>query len=229
MINRRFIASVFILFFFARHPAFAADSMVDPREAAIDRAIGGMIEGSRPLPPQNYAGKNEARQVPGSGLNPSMDTRVTASANAQSPSGSNGGTPTGGPTEPATEPTGSGSTNDSIINVDANVDLSGGTPTVDANLSVDTNAGGGLLDANATTTTGTVTTDVSATESGTLAGQDLTTAVETAPIDAIFDTEVVATDAPPESEATAGLEASVDETSAGSDVTPTDLADGLGI
>ena len=141
---------------------------------------------------------------------------------------SGGGTETGGSTtEPVTEPASGGGPSESIVNVGANVDLSGGSPAVDANLSVDTNAEGGLLDANAATTTDTTTTDVTAVESGQIAGEDLTAAVEGAPIDAILDAEVVATDAPPESEATAGLEASVDEISAGSDVTATDSADGL--
>ena len=254
MINHKFIIPAFILFFSAGHLAFAADSMVDPREAAIDRAIGGMVEGSRPLLSQNYAEKNQVHKVPGSYLSPSMDTRVTASAGTQnfsnsnsvaSPSGNvagnesgNSGAGTNGTganlggsihetTEPTTEPAGSGSTNDSIVNVDANVDLSGGTPAVDANLEVDTNAQGGLLDTNVGGTTDAGTTEVTVAESGQIAGQDLTSTVENALIDATLDTEVVATDIPADTEASAGLEASVDETGAGDDVAVSDPADGL--
>ena len=274
MIYSKKIQIVLFLFavFAGWYPAVcAAENTVDPREAAIDRAIGGIVEGSRPLSPQNNAGEDQVQKIPGGALSPSMDTRVTASAGAGanlggganagadtggaaqettgggaiggslggstgggtvggSPGGatSGGGTETGGgTTEPVTEPASGGGPSESIVNVGANVDLSGGSPAVDANLSVDTNAEGGLLDANAATTTDTTTTDVTAVESGQIAGEDLTAAVEGAPIDAILDAEVVATDAPPESEATAGLEASVDEISAGSDVTATDSADGL--
>ncbi|GEM_PF-2409355 len=291
MRNRLLIALTFI--FLNWLPAsFAAENTVDPREAAIDRAIGGMEEGSRPLLPQAYAGKNQAHAVPGGNLSPSSDTRVTASANAQGPSNSstiganntigsstgtigentsgninagagntganlegsanlgagsgglqggvqetvtggttgttleesaNVGTQTGGSNEPATEPSGGGS---SIVNVDANVDLSGGEPAVDANLTVDTNADN-LLEADTSATTGAAAIDTSVTESGTVAGQDLTTAVNEAPVDATLDAEVGVTDIPAESEATAGLEADVDPVTADSDVSPTDPADGL--
>ena len=90
-----------------------------------------------------------------------------------------------------------------------------------------TPAGGEFLDADAAATTDVRTTNVAAAKSGQVAGEDLTGAVESAPIDAVLDTEVVATDVPPESEATAGLEVSVDEINAGDDVTTTDSADGL--
>ena len=309
MKNRALIFLVFILFFFAGYSAFAADSMVDPREAAIDRVIGGMVEGSRPLLPQNYAGKNQVHKVPGSNLSPSMDTRVTASTSTESSSslnsvtspsgnvagnesgnpgagtnetganlggtthetttggnlegnvsggtetgnvganlggaihetttggnlqenlgaGTSGGTETTGSTEPTTEPAGNGGTSDSIINADANVDLSGGTTAVDANLEVDTNAQGGLLDADVAGTTDAGSAEVTAVESGQIAGQDLTEIVESALVDATLDTEVVATDIPVDSEASAGLEASIDETGAGGDVTVSDPADGLSI
>lgn len=265
--------------------SFAAENTVDPRDAAIDRAIGGMEEGSRPLLPQAYAGKNQAHAVPGGNLSPSSDTRVTASANAQGPSNSstiganntvgnstgtigentggninagadnsganlggstnsgitgttveesanvgtspNGSTePTGGSTEPVTEPTSGGSANDSIVNVDVNVDLSGGSPAVDANLEVDTNAGN-LADVDVTAASDAASTDISATETGNIAGQDLNIIVNNAPVDATLDAEVVATDIPAESEATAGLEADVDPVTADSDAAVTDPADGL--
>ena len=338
MRNRLFIIFTLIfVFLFNQLPVFsAAENTVDPREAAIDRSIGGMEEGSHPLEPQSYADKNQTQQVPGSRLSPSMDTRVTASASSQSPTTStsigkpsgaagestsgntnvgagattpiteipketvSGGTtetalqgnvavetpptggsthpvtepvthpvtepvtestsqpvtepitqpitepvtepvtqpviepiaepvteePTSGSTEPTTEPASGGGTSDSIVNLDASADLSGGSPVVDANLTVDTNASE-LADVNATTTTDAASTNITATESGTVAGQDLTTTVNEATVDATLATEVVATDVPAESEATAGLEADVDPVTAASDVTPTDPADGL--
>ena len=285
MTNRKFILPVFILLIFAGRSAFAADNTVDPREAAIDRAIGGMIEGSRPLLPQNYAGKNQDHKAPGSNLSPSMDARATASASTQNSSGLNSvtspggnvagnesgnagagtndaganlggtihetatggnlegnvsggtsggtleaganvGTETGGTTTPETEPTSGGSTDSSIVNVDANVDLSGESPAVDANLTVDTNADT-LLNADTSATTDATSADATVAESGTVAGEDLTTIVNEALVDATLDSEVVATDTPVDSEATAGLEADVDPVTADSDVASSDSADGL--
>ena len=288
MTNRTLIFLAFILFLFeGQSMVFAGENTVDPREAAVDRAIGGMIEGSRPLLPKSYAGKNKIHKVPGANLSPGMDAKVTASAITQGPSNSNGigssvgsaggvesgnagagtgntganlggttpesttggnlggnvsggtsggtleggtgtETETGGTTTPETGSTGGGNTNDSIVNVDANVVLSGGTPTADANLTVDTNADT-LLDVDTSATTDVTSTDATVTESGTIAGEDLTTTVNEAPLDATLDSEVVATDIPTDSEATAGLEADVDPVTADSDVTPADPADGLGL
>ena len=250
MKNRVFIVLIFSCCLNQPTASFAADNGVDPREAAIDRAIGGMEEGSRPLEPKGYAGQTQTRPIPGGNLSSSSDTRVTASvspstgagsvnanlgANIGTGSGSGGlqgnttvETSTGGPTEPSTEPTSGGSTGGSIIDVDANVDLSGGEPAVDANLAVDTNADS-LLEADTSATTDVASVDTTVTEEGTIAGQDLTTTVNEAPIDAVLDAEVVTTDIPSESEATAGLEADVDPVTADSDVTPTDPADGLGL
>ena len=249
---------IFILFFFEGCSiVFAGESTVDPREAAIDRAIGGMTEGSRPLSSQNNAGKEQARKIPGSKLSPSLDARATASAGAQNSfrpnttgnaAGGSGGnesgntgtggtnlnettqqvttgeTETGTNTEPATEPPSEGSAGGSIVTVDAGVDLSGESPVVDANLAVDTNADT-LLDANTSATTDVISTDAAVTESGTVAGEDIATTVNEAPLDATLDAEVVSTDTPADSEATAGLEATVDPVTA--DAPATDPADGL--
>ena len=238
MKNRILVILIFI-FLNRTSVSFSADNAVDPREAAIDRAIGGMEEGSRPLGSQNDAEKNQGHPVSGSSLSPAMDTRTTASADSQNSSvanlsaNENIGTPTGGPTEstdgstePITEPSGGEGTGGSIVDVDANVDLSGGSPAVDANLDIDTNADS-LLEADTSVTTDTVSTDVTATESGAVGDQDLTTTVNEAPVDAILDAEVVTTDVPAESEVTAGLEADVDPVTADSDVASTDPADGL--
>ena len=264
MKNRTVIFLIFISFLVeGRCMVFAVENTVDPRETAIDRAIGGMVEGSRPLPSQHEAAKKQIHQVSGGGLSPAMDTRVTAYAGAPSPSpnvvgtgnaganlggNTNVGTETGGSdqgvtgggttvgtettvipepvTAPVTEPESGGSANDSIIHADANVDLSGESPAVDANLAVDTNADT-LLDVNASTTTDVTSTDTTVTESATVAGEDLTAPINEAFVDATLETEIVATDIPTDSEATAGLEADVDPVTADSDVTLTDPADGL--
>ncbi len=268
MRNRIFIVPVFIFSCCLNWTAisFASENGVDPREFAIDRVIGGMEEGSRPLKPQSYTGKTQTRPIPGGNLSPSSDTHVTASSASSSagtggvnanlgtnlgagagsgglqgntqdtvtggttgagPGGNIGvETSTGGPTEPSTEPASGGGTSSSIVNVDANVDLSGGEPAVDANLAIDTNADS-LLDVDTSSTTDAASVDATVTEDGTIAGQDLTTTVNEAPIDAVLDAEVVTTDIPSESEATAGLEADVDPVTADSDVTSADAADGL--
>ena len=355
MRNRIFLLLIFILFLFeGRLVVFAGEDTGDSRDVAVDRAIGGMEEGSRPLSFEGDTEKNQTQKASGSVLSPSLDTRVTASAKTstsvtigatpkpvlqhptaitppvaetttpvtepivkepvvQKPVVSEPvvttpapveetttpiaepvikepvvTTPPDVPTEPissepivqepvvttppppveetttpiikpiipepvqqepvvttppiqitptepspsepvAQEPATSENANDAIVNLDASADLSGGEPAVDANLSVDTNAQGGLLDANAATTTDAGTTEVTAVESGQIAGQDLTSTVESALVDIVLDTEIVATDTPPDSEATAGLEASVDETGVVSDVPVADPADGLGI
>ena len=225
---------------------FAGGSSVDPREMAIDRAIGGMEAGSRILAPQVHAVNDQGKKIPGAGLSPGMDARVTASAPAAGPLASNtagtganlGGSTGGGTTGPAPEPTPEPtpepapeppSTNDSIINVDTSVDLSGGTPAVDANLTVDTTAEGGLLDVDTTTTTDTTSTNLTVTESGNIAGEDLTTVVNESPavVEAELGTEVLVSDAPPETEITSGLEAAVDPVASESDTPIADPADGL--
>ncbi len=104
--------------------------------------------------------------------------------------------------------------------------MSGGSPAIDANLAVDTNAGN-LADVDVSAASDVASTDITVTETGDVAGQDLNTIVNEAPVDATLDTEVVATDIPTESEATAGLEADVDPVTADSDVAATDPADGL--
>lgn len=111
---------------------FAGD--VDPREMAIDLAVGGMEEGSRPLSPESGEDK-----IPGSELSPAMDTRVTASA-----TGPNVSAPGGSANEPggsATDSAGQGG-DTSIIDVNADANLSGDQPTVDADATIDPNAGG---------------------------------------------------------------------------------------
>jgi len=81
MRNRIVIFTFFILAFLLKESAlsFAGEHTVDPREAAIDHAVGGMVEGSRILTPEAGAGSRQVQQVPGKELRPSMDTRVTAS------------------------------------------------------------------------------------------------------------------------------------------------------
>ena len=124
--------SVSFLLMIGSSPAVFAND-VDPREMAVDLAVGGMEEGSRPFLPESGEGK-----VPGSGLSPTMDTRVTASAAGASASAVSSVTDTGTPgsgsagqQEPVSElPAGAGDSSTVDVNADAN--LGGGGPGVDA-------------------------------------------------------------------------------------------------
>lgn len=161
---------------------FAGNHDVDPREVAIDLAVGGMEEGSRPLSPE--AGES---QIPGSGLSPGMDTRVTASATGPGASVVNpadGGVSdsgSGGQQEPVFEATG-GANDPDIVDLDAGANLGGGSPSVDADVTVTPDAGGEILDAD-TTTTGPDDTGVTvgANLDDTASGLEGSTALETGP------------------------------------------------
>ncbi len=289
MRNRIVIFTFFILTFLLQGSAlsFAGEHVVDPREMAIDRAVGGMEAGSRMLSPESGAGEERAHEIPGKGLSPSTDTRVTASG---------AGAPSALPAQPTEsgssamvtppsqvestetpivelptvetppieetlpieniveepivqqpileippieetpivetlpieshieeiiqEPAG-GETDRSIIEVDIGANLSGDEISVDADVSIEPEAEGGLLDVQADTTTDIVQEELT-TETGLQVdiGQNTTTA-ETA-----LGTATGTTNSPPSGEVEAGLEADVEGTGAGDDVS-SDAADGL--
>ena len=56
---------------------FAEENRVDPRESAVDRALGGMVEGSRMPGPEGSFGER-GRQVPGSMLSPATNRSSTS-------------------------------------------------------------------------------------------------------------------------------------------------------
>ena len=173
------VSGVFFLLIGSCSAVFAGD--VDPREMAIDLAVGGMEEGSRPL---SSGGSDD--KIPGSGLSPGMDTRVTASAagtNASAFSPTPGsvtpdsGSGQGTVSEPP--PGGTGGTN--IVDVGANANL-GGNPSVDADVTVDPNAGGGIIESDTTVTgPGDTTTTVGANLDDTTSGLGADTTIETGP------------------------------------------------
>ncbi len=221
-----------VLFVFGAAPAFSETDSIDPREIAVDRAVGGMDEGSRIVAPQGNGGRAMHSKAPGSGLSPSMDTHVAASAPGQvvRPSASAGigniaGEPAGGINHAEVEtgtgiidPGNTGGSQDSIIEVDANLDITSDGVQADADLAIDPNAGGGLLDAD-TTTTVDQSTDIT--------GQELAdpTLLE-GTVDSELAAEVGITESPAASEADAGLEADIEGTGSGDDVTA-DPSDGL--
>jgi hypothetical protein len=142
-------------------PAFAGD--VDPREMAIDLAVGGMEEGSRPL----SDGMDEDK-IPGAGLSPGMDTRVTASA--------------AGPGVFTPDVRGQGDT--SIIDANVDPNLGGDQSSVEADATIDANAGGEILDADTTVTSPDDTgTTIGANLDDTTSGFEGDATVETGPSD----------------------------------------------
>ena len=247
-------------------PSLAGEHTVDPREMAIDRAVGGMEEGSRILSPEMSAGKRQVQQVPGRGLHPSMDTRATTSgtgvprtfqapvtavqptepiqpavpgiveAPAESPVTGTPAieapvveTPIETPIETPpiespveetiSEPVGGGADR-SIIEIDADANLSGDEISVDAGVSIEPEAEGGLLDAEAGTTT-----DVVQEELTTETGLEVDVTQDTTTAESTLGTETGTTDSPSSGEVEAGLEADVEGTGAGDVVS--DAADGL--
>ncbi len=227
--------SVFFLTIAPCPALFAGDA--DPREMAIDLAVGGMAEGSRPL----ADGMGEDK-IPGAGLSPGMDARVTASvagtpgsgpgqepvtelsvgANLEdATSGLEGDTTidTGTSDQGISEPT--GPEDRSIIEADANIDTTSGTPTVNADVSLDTSAEGGLVDADAATTADIVDQELTSD-----AGVQIDMGDSTTLLESTLGNEIGTSTAPPDAEADAGLEADVEGTGSGDDVA-SDPADGL--
>ncbi len=192
---RVFLLSVTILLLvFGSISISRADSgNADKRDIVVDNAIGGMAEGSRIIAPDSYGKKTEIPKVPGSQLSSTTGTRVVAGAPAGGasvagtaaagnfPGGSSSGGGSGIETPPVTDTgglAGGGTTADSgggsLINVDANADLSKGS--VDAGVSLDTNNTDKILDADVTTDS---QLPVETTESSINSQTDIGTEVDT--------------------------------------------------
>ncbi len=58
-------------------------SPLDKRDIVVDKAIGGMREGSRIISPEQYGKKTEIPKIPGAQLNPITDTHVVAGASTE--------------------------------------------------------------------------------------------------------------------------------------------------
>ena len=118
--------------------------------------------------------------------------------------------------------TSSENANHSIIEADTNVNLSGGTPTADANVSIDPNASGGLVDLDTATNADTAEQELTSN-----AGLEIGTGADTISGESELGTEIGAgSDAPPSGEAETGLQADVEGVGATEDVA-SDPADGL--
>ncbi len=222
----------------ASAPAFANESKVDPREIAIDRAVGGMEEGSRILSPEGHAIKDQARISRG-GLSPTLDVRTTASPGTGGANLGGGGFGTGAPQgggqetigggdssgglgeTPTTESTGGGGDDRSIIELDADANLSGDSVSLDADVSVDTSAEGGLVDADATTSVDTTYQELTSDS-----GLAVDMGANTVNAESSLGSEIGTSDSPAIEESEAGLEADV-EGSGADDSISDDPADGL--
>ena len=153
----RVIATIlFGVFLAAGWPSLgiADEPKMDPREIAVDRALGGMVEGSRmPAPEGSFT--ERGRQVPGRMLSPTTDMRTPAPGGAgaspqapvsQSPieSGARGG---------LFEPVAPGGPADGGIGAGGG-DLGGGTGGGDLGGSIGGGGGGGDMEPPGGTETG---------------------------------------------------------------------------
>ncbi len=177
--------------FFSSLAAAGSSGDNKERDIIVDRAIGGMEEGSRILSPEGYKGKSAVPAVPGHTLAPGTDIRGAMSPHEQGKTSPDQGTEgAGGGTAPLSGPgdsdigpgggtsggTGSegggggadtgGPTTDSgktLLDIDADVNLTEGT--VDAGVGIDTSAGiedSTILDADLSATDGSSTGNVEA-------------------------------------------------------------------
>ncbi|MBI3333298.1 MAG: hypothetical protein HYZ93_04330 [Candidatus Omnitrophica bacterium] len=170
-----------------------------------------MKEGSRVLPPQGgiHAGGQRPHGTPGSHVGSAAQTHhpgVPAAAPAPFPAvtGANIGT------EAETLPGGE----QSIIEAGVEADLSGGSPTVETEVTVDPNADGGLVDAEATTSGDIVEQELTSSTGLEIDNGTNTTAAETTTV----GTETGGTTAPATNEVTGEVEADVEGAGAGDDV-----------
>ncbi|MBI3615677.1 MAG: hypothetical protein HY211_04065 [Candidatus Omnitrophica bacterium] len=116
----------------------------------------------------------------------------------------------------------SGSADRSVIEADTNVSLSGENPSAGANISVDTNASGGLVDLDTATNADTAEQELTSS-----VGLEVGMGANTITGESELGTEIGANSAaPPAGEAETGLEADVEGVGATED-TASDPADGL--
>ncbi|MBI4040960.1 MAG: hypothetical protein HY390_03715 [Deltaproteobacteria bacterium] len=248
------ISVYFITFFFTIGlTSLTFANNVDPRETAIDLAVGGMEEGSRPLSSESGEDK-----IPGANLSPGMDTSVKAvvpgpGASALG-SASDTGTPGGAPEqEPVSEPSESSGANldDVTSGLEAGTTIETGPsdegvsePTapdndrsiIEADATVDTTGGTPTVDTDVSLDTSAegglidadaaTTADIVDQELTSDAGVQIDMGDSTTLLESTLGNEIGTSTAPPDAEADAGLEADVEGTGSGDDVAA-DPADGL--
>ena len=273
MKNRGLLTVIFAagFLFGSQIPAFSEMTGVDPRDAALDRTLGGMEEGSRILSPHGdvHGGGRHTYEVPGSHVGSAAEPHTAAApaspagggemnhgvfvhgssgsdtgvagteASGSSGRGQESVTGGGGGSESGTievdadanletddpgaggqEPASSGE--NSIIEAEIGANVSEEGADVNADVGIDPNASGGLVDADAATSTDVVEQElVSDTGLEVDNGAD-TTAAETISV----GTETGSTAVPATSEVEGGVEADVEGVGAGDDIACNE-ADGL--
>ena len=223
------------------------------RDAAIDRVIGGMEEGSRILSPKSHGTKAISAETPGHVLSNKIDLQnvlsernpekalpgrgaegITGDSGAISgPADTGAGGSGGGASEPGTGGGGTAGSSGGATLVDVGADVNLDSGTVDAGVGVDTSAGiqdSTILDADLSATSGSSTTDIDTVITGDdlTTGQDLLsgTVENTIGAESTLDAEVDASGSSIGGEVEAGVEADVEGTDAGADVAA-DPSDGL--
>lgn len=222
---------------------------MDSRESAVDRALGGMEEGSRMLSPEGSFSER-GRGVPGSMRSPETKTGVTAPSGSfpfnvgvetgpavsqpgpvEEPLGSGGGELTGGGTGGG-ELTGGGGLEEPAGGTEEPVaGPSGGGSIIE--IDADVNVDGGNVDANLDAGVDTEAGSLLELDADTDVAADAPVAVEvdsaeSAVIESNLGVEEGINDAPASGEAEAGLEADVDA-SGESDEPIDNPADGLSL
>lgn len=109
---------------------------------------------------------------------------------------------------------GASSDQNSMIEANAGADLSGGSPTVDAEVAIDPNASGGLVDAEAATSADLVEQELTSSAGLDIDNGATTTAAETTTV----SSETGGTAVPATNEVGGGVEADVEGAGAGDDV-----------
>ena len=252
------VTILFGIFLAAGWPSLgvADELQVDPRESAVDRALGGMVEGSRMPAPEGSFIEN-GRQILGKGLSPTMDMRTTAPVSAGANAGPQApvsqspieGGARGGLSEPAGrfEPAAPGGPADGGGGgLGSGSDLGAGGGDLGGGTGGDLGGGSIIdIDADVSTDGGTIDADVDVgvnTEADSLldldAGTDVAIteepvtveldAAESAVIETDLGIEEGVNEAPASGEVEAGIEADVDA-SGESDEPIDNPADGLSL
>ena len=265
MKNRVFLTVILAAGFLFGSQMLALSEMagVDPRDAALDKALGGMEEGSRIVSPRGdiHGGGRHTYAIPGSHVGSAAGTHTAVAPASQaggremnhgvfvhgssgsdtgvagteaggssgsgqeSVTGGGGGSESGtievdadanletdGPGAGGQEPASSGQ--NSIIEAEIDAAVSEEGAEVNADVGIDPNASGGLVDADAATSTDLVEQELVSDTGLEVDNGANTTAAETISV----GTETGSTAVPAASEVEGGVEADVEGVGAGDDI-----------
>ena len=199
--------------------AFSGESVVDPREVAVDVAIGGMKQGSHILTPKMDADINKTPKIPGSELNQNINTGSSASnvTGNQTSAGANLGT---GEQIPSSETGGGG-----IESGNADV---GGMPSVNETPSEAPSTGVSETIGHESTDTSIITFDADVSLSEDNINTDANLAIDPSAGGALIDADATASTDIVNQELTsdAGLLVNVGESTTGAEISTIGTEDG---